>query len=143
MTAIVIKVISLLVTHDVLLVILDGINTETIVKLEVVSHVPLVLCISTYLVETYTSCRIFWVLTVLVTISDSYCFRSSTCKEIIKAVVTIVTSTVSHVSVISHLILEACTCSDLVVTIVVSEVILDGHSGIVHTIVPCKELITN
>ena len=135
----VLKVIDSLVGHEVLVVEEETVKTETGSKLELLVYVPLVLSVYTSLVESYASCRVC--LTV-VTVSKTYYLRSCACKEVVKALVTIVTCTISHVRVVSHLILIAETCCKLVVTSVVSEVILDRDVCIVYTVVPSEELVS-
>jgi hypothetical protein len=139
LTETIVKIVYSIVTNEVLVVEEETVETETVSKLEVIVYAPLILSIDTSLVESYTCCRVS--LTVI-TVSKTYNLRSCTVEEVIKASVTIVTCTVSHVRVVSHLVLIVDTSCELVVTSVVSEVILDRDVSVVNTVVPCEELVS-
>ena len=125
--------------HKVTIVEEQAVNTGTVSKLELVSGVPLVLDIDSELVETDTGSGLE--LTV-VTVSKVDDLRSGTCQEVIEAAVTVVTGTVTHVLVVSHLVLVVDTTHDLVVAFIPGQVVLDVVVDLIDGVVPGEELIT-
>jgi len=136
---IIVKRKNCIVGNNVCIIEEQTVKTETIAQLEVIIYVPVVLCIKTGLVETYPGC---WLLLTVVTISKSHYFRSCAIDEVIYAVVSVITCTITHINVVSHLILCAQTEYYLMVTCIISEVILECCYSIVNTIVQGKELIS-
>ena len=133
------EVVDLLVGHQVAVVVEPRVETETVGQLEVVANVPLILAIEAHLVEANASCRAGF---TIVTISQTYYFRSCTAQEIIEAGVTIVTCTITHILVVGHLVFEQDTAGHLVCTEICCYVVLDVPNSVVHRIVISKELIT-
>ena len=134
-----VEVVHLLVGRKVIVIEEETIETDTVSKLEVIIYRPVILSVNTCSVESYTGSR---VLLTIITISHADYLRSCSVQEVIEASVTVVTCTVSHVCVVSHLILIAQTTDNLVVAEIVGKVILKIEHVVVHTIVPCEELIT-
>ena len=78
----------------------------------------------------------------VVTVGKVDDLRSGACQEVIHALVTVVTGTVTHVLVVSHLVLVVDTTHDLVVALVPCQVVLDVVVDLVDGVVPGEELIT-
>lgn len=121
MLSVIVKIIDRLVPHQVLIAEEETVKTKTVCEFEIVKHRPFVLSINTKLVETHAGRRICF---SVVTIGQADNRRSGLIEEIVKAVIAVVTGTVSHVGVVGHLILVACSESGLVVTGIVGKVIL-------------------
>ena len=127
------------VGHKVLVVEEETVQTKTVSKFEVFSSIPLVLCIDTSFVELNTCCRIG---VSVITIGKADYLRGCTVDEIVNACITIVSCTVSHVSIVSHLVLIVETHGKLMVSSIIYEVILDVCDSVVNCVVPSEELIS-
>ena len=115
------------------------VEAKTVGQLEVLGHVPLVLSIDTGLVELHAGSRLGL---VAVSVGQADNLGSGTVDKVVNAVVAVVTRTITHVLVVGHLVLEAQTAHDLVVTIVPGHVVTQVPDGVVNGVVPGKELIT-
>ena len=138
MTTIIVDVVNSLIGHQVTIVEEETIHAETKCQLQLVSHVPVILSIDTRTVELYTCGRLRL---TTVTIGQTEDLRSSTVEEVIEAVIAIVTCTVTHVLVVGHLMLEHHAGSELVLTHIKGDVVLDVPDGVMNGIVIGKQLI--
>ena len=115
------------------------IETQTVGQLEALGHVPLVLGIDTGLVELHAGSRLGL---ATVTVGQANNLGGSAVDEVINTVVAVVTRTIAHVLVIGHLVLKRETTHDLVVTIVPGNVVTQVPNGVVYSVVPGKQLVT-
>ena len=136
---VVINSLDSVVGHKVAVIEEETVETDTVGKLEVLSCTPLVLSVDTEFVELYSCSRI---LLSAVTVGKADNLRSRTVDEVIYAEVTVVTCSVSHVSIVSHLIFIAQTCCKLMGSEVVCKVILHICNCVVNCVVPCEELVS-
>ena len=97
------------------------------------------MAIKAHLVEAYACCRRGF---AIITISQTYYFRSCTVQEIIEAGVAIVACTITHILVVGHLVFEENTGGHLVCAKIGCYVVLDVPYSVVHCVVPSKELVT-
>ena len=139
MTTVVVEIEDGIVCHQIRIIEEQTIQTKTIGQLELRSHLPLILSIDTSLVILYAGS---WIVVATITIGQTYNLRSSTIQEVVEAIVTIITRTITLISIVCHLVLIVETSDDLVLTEIVSYVILDIPYSIVYSIVPGKQLIT-
>ena len=116
----------------------QAVQTDAGGQLEAVVDVPLVLAVDAGLVELHAGGRLLLAVVAVGEVDD---LRGGTCEEVAHGIVAVVTGTIAHVLVVSHLVLEAGTCGDLVVAHVVGQVVLDVGHGVVHGVVPGEELI--
>ena len=75
----------------------------------------------------------------VITIGEADYLRSGSVDEIVNARISVVTCTIPHISVVSHLVLIVETHSELVVTLVVNEVVLYIEHSVVYCIVVGEE----
>ena len=127
------------VGHKVLVVEEETVQTKAVSKFEILCSIPLILSIDTGFMELDTRCRIGF---SVITISKADYLRSGTVDEIVNACITIVSCTVSHVSIVSHLVLIVETHGKLMVSSIIYEVILDVCNSVVNSVVPGEELIS-
>ena len=139
MTTVIVETENGIVSHQVRIVEEQTIQTKTIGQLKLRSHLPLILSVDTSLVILYAGSRI---VVATITISQTYNLWNTTIQEVVETLVTIVTSTITLISIVCHLVLIVETGDDLVLTEIVSYVILDIPYSIVYSIVPGKQLIT-
>ena len=139
MTTIVVEVVDGLVSQQVVVVEEESVNTQTVGQLEVVGDVEIILGIDAGAIELHTGS---WLRLTVVTVSQTYDLRSSTVHEVVHRVVTVVTGTITHILVVSHLMLESETSHDLVLTHVISHVVLDVPNGVMNGVIPGEQLIT-
>ena len=133
------KVKDSIVGHKVLVVEEETVKTQAVSKFEAVSCIPFVLSIDTGLVELNTRCRVG---ISVIAIGEADNFRSFTVDEIVNASVTVVSCSVSHISIVSHLILIAEAHGKFVISSIIYEIILDVCNGVVNCVVPSEELIS-
>ena len=76
----------------------------------------------------------------VITIGEADYLRSFSVDEIVNARISVVTCTISHIGVVSHLVLVVETHRELVVTLVVNEVVLHIEHSVVNGIVVGEEL---
>ena len=138
-TTIIVEIEDGIVSHQVRIVEEQTIQTKTISQLELRSHLPFILSVDTSLVILYAGSRI---VVATITISQTYNLWDTTIQEVVEALVTIVTSTITLISIVSHLVLIVETGDDLVLTEIVSYIVLNIPYSIVYGIVPGKQLIT-
>ena len=115
----------------------EAVETEAVGEFEPLGSIPLVLRIDTCLVELHACSRIGL---SVITIGEADYLRSGSVDEIVNARISVVTCTIPHISVVSHLVLIVETHSELVVTLVVNEVILHIEHSVVNGIVVGEEL---
>ncbi len=139
MSAIVVQFVYCIVSHQVTVVEEQTIETQTVSKFEFLTDVPLILSIDTNLVELHTCSRLGL---AVVTVSKVDDFRSSTAKEVIETCITIVTGTVTHIHIVSHLVFESHTAGNLMVGSIISDIILEVINRVVNRIVPREQFIT-
>ena len=139
MLSIIIKFLDGIVCHQVTIVEYECIKTDTTSELQTLSCVPLILKIDTKLAILHACC---WIALAVITVCKTNDLRSSTIDEVINAIVTIITSTISHISIVSHLMLKSDTSHKFVVTHIVCHIILNVPYGIVHGVIICEELIS-
>ena len=140
--AIVVKILEVLdglVGHKVVVVVEQAVETETIGELKLVTYLPVILGIDTKLVRLHAGCRLGF---AVIAVSKADNLRSSAVNEIIDGFVAIVACTVTHVLVVGHLVLEVDTGHKLMAAEEICKVILYVGNGVVHSVVPCKELIS-
>ena len=137
-TAVVVKILDCVVGHQVAVAEEETVQTQTCGELEVVGSIPFLLAVDAKLVEAHAGGR---GLLAIVAVGQTNHLGCSTVDKVIHAAVAIVTGTVAHVLVVSHLILVADTSHKLMVAVVVGNVVLDVEDSIVHGIVPGEELI--
>ncbi len=89
--------------------------------------------------ELHSGCRI---LLSVVTIGEADNLRSRSVDEVIHALVAVITCSVSHIGIVSHLILIAQTPSNLVIAHIICKVVLHIGDGVVDSIVPCEKFIS-
>ena len=136
---IIIEILNGIVCHKVAIVEDKCVETDTSCKFQTFSGVPFILQVDTKLAILHLGSRIGL---TIITVCKTNHLRSFTIDEIINTVVAIITSTVTHIGVISHLVLKSDTSHKLVVAHIVCHVILHIPYSIVNCIVVCEELIT-
>ena len=82
------------VRHHVLIVEDQGIEPDTGSEFEFLVRSPFFLTVETYLVETHPCCRGLF---AVISVGNGHRFRNSLSKEVLKAAVTVVSCTVSHI----------------------------------------------
>ena len=132
-----------IVGHQVAVGEEQSVDTQTVGQLELIVDGPVILCIDTRTVELHTGSRRGL---AIVTVGQTEDLRSLV-KQLLNGhtvfpVVTIVTGTITHVLVVGHLMLEGDTSHDLVLTHIVSHIVLEVPNGVVHSVVPGEQLIT-
>ena len=139
MTAVVGEVINGLIGHQVAIVEEEVIKTQTVGQLQVACSLPLVLEIKAHLTILYARGRI---LLTVVAIGKCHNLRSTSIEEVVESLVTVISCTVAHIRVVSHLVLEAHAAEQFVVAEIPCHVILGVPHAIVHGVVVCEELFT-
>ena len=128
-----------LIGSEVVVVERQIVETDTIGEFQLVGDVPLILSIEAQLIEGDLSVRI---VLAVEAVGDGERLRTSLIQEVLDAVVTIVTCTVTHVGIVGELMLEAQSGSDLVSSQIEREVISNACDLVLYTIIICKELVT-
>ena len=139
MPSVIVKLIDGLIRHEVAVVEEKSVKTETVGKLEVLGNAPLVLRINTGLMELHACGRIHF---AIVSVGEADHFRGISVDEVVDAVITVVTGTVPHVGVVSHLVLITEAHGHLVVAGIVHEVIFDVGNSIMYGVVPGEEFVS-
>ena len=149
MITVIVEVIDSLIGHQVFIVEEQTVETQTIGELQVVEDVPVILQIETELIELYTSSRIRL---TIVTVGQSHDLRCAVEERsriqdtvhphIVGSIVAIVTSTVTHIHIVGHLVLKADTGSQLMRIHIISHIVLNVPDRIVDSVVVGKQLIT-
>ena len=149
MITVIVEVIDSLIGHQVFIVEEQTVETQTIGELQVVEDVPVILQIETELIELYTSSRISL---AIVTVGQSHDLRCAVEERsriqdavhphIVGSIVAIVTSTVTHIHIVGHLVLKADTGSQLMRIHIISHIVLNVPDRIVDSVVVGKQLIT-
>ena len=137
MLAIIVQGLDGIVRHDIIFVEDYGVETDSSGELELIINIPLILGISTDLIETYLCRRI---LVPVISPVKSELYRLLFTKEIAQACETVGTRSITHISVESHLGLVAYAGSDLMGTFVPGDVILDVKDRVHYLITVSKEL---
>ena len=149
MLAVVVEVVDGLIGHQVAVVKEQTVEAQAIGQLQVVEDVPVVLSIEAQLVELYAGGRISLTIVSIGERNDLWRaveqqlrVEREAIPHIIGSIETIVARTITHIHIISHLMLERHTGGQLVRIHIVSHVILDIPDGVVDGIVPSEQLIT-
>ena len=127
------------VGHEVVVVVEDGVQTETGGHLELFVDVPLVLAIETNLGEADTGRRSFL---AVITIGKGHDFRSLAVHKVVNALEAVVTGAFTHIGVICKLVLVAEAGGELVVAHEIGDIVLEVQYTVVNTVVPGEELVT-
>ena len=137
--SIIVEVVNGLVCHQVAIIEDECIETDTACELQTICCIPLILQVDTKLAILHLSSRIGL---AIITVCKTNHLRSFSIDEIVNTVVAIITSTVTHIGVISHLVLKSDTSHKLVVAHIVCHIVLNVPYSVVYGIVVCEELIS-
>ena len=124
--------VDLIITCDILVVEDDIVGTETVGQLQAVGSLPLILQVQANLVVAHGAGRIA---DAIIAIGERYCIGRLHVEEVVHALETVVTRTVTQIRVVGIDMLEAGTGSELMRTHVEGEVVRDVGSLGLHTVV--------
>ena len=149
MITVIVEVIDSLIGHQVFIVEEQTVETQTIGELQVVEDVPVILKIDAKLIELYTSSRISLTIVTVGQCHDLRCaveecsrIQNAVHPHIVGSIVAIVTSTVTHIHIVGHLVLKADTSSQLMRIHIISYIVLNVPNCIVDSVVIGEQLIT-
>ena len=127
------------VGHQVLVVEGEHVGTEAVGELEVAGELPFILHIGAVLVVVDSAGRVG---DTVVTVGVDEAQGQVTLEEVLGAGEAVVTGTVTHVGVVSHLVLVGGASGKSVGTQVEGQVVLHVENRVLHTVVVGEELVT-
>ena len=148
MTSVIVKVVDGLICHQVLVVEEETIDAQAVSELQFVVNVPFVLSINAKFIELYASSRLR--LTIIAigqgnnlrsAIKQHLCIEDAILPHSLSSVEAIVASTITHIHIVSHLMLIAYTSHNLMIVTIIGHIILDIPDGVMNGIVPGEQLI--